>query len=222
MLAYAVASTLGARCKRAGLLVESLAGRLQEAARAGAEQDVDQFLNSEGRWLQYGLVRPNLLIPTPMMVAFREQAKNAKGKGRSGTVTQLPGFWQWFVDWILPPLHGSRRQGLMQGFLDRGLNDLSQGMNVPRPADALTLPVVPPRQLEQRGPAANPEIPASNTAGANASNHEKRKRRSHEKHLRWKVWKDAGLSYGDIVNKHKHETGETVTRDAVIQALRRL
>jgi hypothetical protein len=43
-----------------------------------------------------------------------------------------------------------------------------------------------------------------------------------EKHLRWQEWKSAGLSYNQIVQRHLDETGESVTRDAVVQALRYL
>ena len=43
-----------------------------------------------------------------------------------------------------------------------------------------------------------------------------------EKHRRWQLWKRDGLSYAGIVAKHRDQTGEKVTRDAVIKALKRL
>ena len=43
-----------------------------------------------------------------------------------------------------------------------------------------------------------------------------------EKHRRWQKWKNDGLSFNDIVLKHKDETGEDITRDAVFIALKRL
>ncbi len=49
-----------------------------------------------------------------------------------------------------------------------------------------------------------------------------RQRPANPKHQRWWQWKKDGMSYNEIVIRHKDETGETVTRDAVIQALRRL
>jgi hypothetical protein len=42
------------------------------------------------------------------------------------------------------------------------------------------------------------------------------------KHLKWQQWRIDGLSYGQIVKRHKTETGEEVTRDAVIKAVKRL
>ncbi len=73
-----------------------------------------------------------------------------------------------------------------------------------------------------------PPVAANGTAEGNGrresitqagDNHHKPAR---EKHLKWKRWKDEGASYNDIVKRHQRETGERVTRDAVIQALRRL
>jgi hypothetical protein len=46
--------------------------------------------------------------------------------------------------------------------------------------------------------------------------------RAREKHLRWKAWKDGGLSYSQIAQRHLDKTGEEVTRDAVCKAIRRL
>lgn len=43
-----------------------------------------------------------------------------------------------------------------------------------------------------------------------------------EKHRRWQLWKRNGLSYAEILARHKDETGEDLTRDAVIKALQRL
>jgi hypothetical protein len=49
-----------------------------------------------------------------------------------------------------------------------------------------------------------------------------RKKRSAEKHQRWKELRDAGSTYGEIVLTHKEETGEEVSRTAVINALKKL
>jgi hypothetical protein len=42
------------------------------------------------------------------------------------------------------------------------------------------------------------------------------------KHERWKMWREDGATYGEIVQRHRDEEGEEVTREAVIHALRRL
>ena len=41
-------------------------------------------------------------------------------------------------------------------------------------------------------------------------------------HLRWKALKEQGKSYAEIAQLHEDETGEKVTRDAVVKALKRL
>src|SRR5262249_31296038 len=48
------------------------------------------------------------------------------------------------------------------------------------------------------------------------------KRPERVKHLKWKQWKDEGLSYNRIVQREQDETGDEYSRNAVIQALRRL
>jgi hypothetical protein len=51
---------------------------------------------------------------------------------------------------------------------------------------------------------------------------ETRKKPARDKHAQWKQWKAEGLSYSEIQKRWKRETKQVVTRDAVIQALRRL
>jgi hypothetical protein len=50
----------------------------------------------------------------------------------------------------------------------------------------------------------------------------RRKRRAASMHRLWKQWKDEGLSYNQIVQKHKDEFKRTITRGAVMHALARL
>ena len=42
------------------------------------------------------------------------------------------------------------------------------------------------------------------------------------RHLRWKQWRAAGLTYGQIVQREKEDFGEEITREAVMMALKRL
>jgi hypothetical protein len=41
-------------------------------------------------------------------------------------------------------------------------------------------------------------------------------------HLKWKAWKDSGLSYGQIVDREAAETGDVYSREAVISGIKRL
>ena len=67
-------------------------------------------------------------------------------------------------------------------------------------------------------PNDGPEVPPLRAAQGAAH----RKRPAETTHLKWREWKDAGLSFTAIAKKHLDCTGETVTRDAVMKALRRL
>jgi hypothetical protein len=49
-----------------------------------------------------------------------------------------------------------------------------------------------------------------------------RKHPAKERHLKWKKWQDEGLSYAQIAQRHKDQTGEEISRDAVLKALQRL
>lgn len=49
-----------------------------------------------------------------------------------------------------------------------------------------------------------------------------RKRHAGSKHAAWKEWRKAGMTYGEIAQKHLSETGEEVSREAVYVALKRL
>jgi hypothetical protein len=118
MLAYAIAATPTERCTRAGISVEALRSYVQRAEAAGARQDLERYLDSEGR--DYGLVSGHLFVPTAMMLAFREEAKRAANRGRPDVVAHLPCFDEWFLDSVLPTLHSGRRQELMRAFTESG------------------------------------------------------------------------------------------------------
>src|SRR5205085_2742727 len=90
-------------------------------------------------------------------------------------------------------------------------------------AGGTAMPDDPPLRVEiaaakarhaEAAPRPQPASPDEDAPG--------RKKPAREKHLQWKSWKDEGLSYARIAIRHHDETGEEVTRDAVIQALRRL
>jgi hypothetical protein len=71
--------------------------------------------------------------------------------------------------------------------------------------------------------AAAPRQPDSSAGAESQKTHKaKRARPAREKHKKWKEQHDAGMSYGKIAHQHKHDTGEKVTREAVIMAISRL
>jgi hypothetical protein len=117
MLAYVIAASPAVCCARAGITIEALASCKQRAESAGAKKDLERYLDSEGR--EYGLITAHLFVPTVMMLAFREEAKQAN-HGRPDVLARLPGFDQWFLDWTFPPLHSDRRQKLMRRFIRVG------------------------------------------------------------------------------------------------------
>jgi hypothetical protein len=61
--------------------------------------------------------------------------------------------------------------------------------------------------------ASKPEIESTKT---------ERVKPARAKHQRWRELREAGLSWGEIAQRHKDETGEEITREAVILALQRL
>jgi hypothetical protein len=65
-------------------------------------------------------------------------------------------------------------------------------------------------------------LPAPPAAANTAAQKQTRVKRARAKHLKWREWKDGGLSYAAVAIKHEDETGETVTEDAVKKALKRL
>lgn len=66
--------------------------------------------------------------------------------------------------------------------------------------------------LGRPGTASGPALETGGKAATKPAN---------EMHSRWKAWRLAGQSYGQIVDSEKRETGRIVTRDAVKKAVKR-
>ena len=66
------------------------------------------------------------------------------------------------------------------------------------------------------------QAPAVEPPAAQATpTREQRERPAKKKHLQWKAWKNAGMSYGQIRDEWERTTGETVSRDTVIKGIQR-
>jgi hypothetical protein len=106
---YAAAQTLAACCKRAGMDVTTFKEKRRKAEELGVAEQLRQYLAIEGNYgpetsKQCGLVAPNFFIASPAMLAFRAAASKAASAGCvwQRTLTELPGFWDWFEDWTRP------------------------------------------------------------------------------------------------------------------------
>ena len=60
------------------------------------------------------------------------------------------------------------------------------------------------------------------TAEAKTASTDASRFHAREKHRKWQQWKTAGMSYSQIAIRHRDETGDDVTADAVKKALKRL
>jgi len=218
MEAVGKAASLDACCERAGLSVSTYRAAMQEAERCGVQDELRQYLNLEGRYTttksrQSGLVASNFFIPTRDMLRFREEAEREGAEQHVWSLQHLPGFDQWFLDWTAPKPHRGKRHLVPQG-------DVTAAHEQTNPEPARGLPTTAAGR-NGRG-TSTPDSDSSPATAPQPDNNDARTRPAREKHLKWKQWKEEGLSYNRIVIKHRAETGEKVTRDAVIQALRRL
>ncbi len=66
------------------------------------------------------------------------------------------------------------------------------------------------------------QFPAESTDCKKQEAKTERKKPARGKHLQWQAWRKDGLSYNKIVQRHLDETGEEVTREAIMFALKRL
>jgi hypothetical protein len=85
-------------------------------------------------------------------------------------------------------------------------------------AFAWCLPDQEPGRLTASSPASSPAL-AGDAPGTPGQTDD---RPPNPKHLKWKAQKDAGMSFGQIVDQHQKDSGEVVTREAIANALRRL
>jgi hypothetical protein len=215
---YATTAKLSAVCERASIFPAEYQQLRRQAIDLGVIDALQQYLTCSGNYGIHqnkaaGLTEANFFIPSPLMLDFRKAAAEEMTRQGTWAYKDLPGFSEWFQDWALPRARLGKRISLRRE---------AAGQEVPRApesqADDRKVAGQPPVASDEREDDADTD----NAAGQPQQEGSQRKRPAAQKHLRWKQWKDAGLSYNQIVQRHKDETGEEVSRDAVIQALRRL
>jgi hypothetical protein len=74
---------------------------------------------------------------------------------------------------------------------------------------------------DQKSPEEIPAAPSAAPVNGDAPPR-RRARPAEEKHLKWKEWRDEGLSYNDIARRHERLTHEITSADTVKKALKRL
>jgi hypothetical protein len=127
---YASHATLRACCKRAGTRPDHYYRWLKEAEKLGAHETLMRYLRMERpfqktKFLQCGLILPNLFIPSSGMLAFRKTAEKEMTRQRASTLmANLPGSYDWFADWVTPRKL-SRHPQAVPGTEDR--NDQANG-----------------------------------------------------------------------------------------------
>jgi hypothetical protein len=93
---------------------------------------------------------------------------------------------------------------------------------VPLPIEAYPVYIVQPANMPIPVVHTTPAPQASAAALPSCPGNGERAKPSRERHLKWKRWKDAGASYGEIVQRERDDTGREVTTYAVAHALKRL
>jgi hypothetical protein len=211
-----IADVDSACARRAGVAVLDVT---RAAQRVGVERELQQYLRGEDPYhhRRGGLLAPNFFVPTADMLAFRTVVAETMAQEAVWRLKELPGFDAWFLDWTMPRGKLGQRLTVLQ------TNPTSNG---PGP-EARDKPAPGQRGISVQASTilqTTPLQPASGSKGTDDGQGTVRqhKRPAHEKHQQWKTWKEEGLSYNQIVQRHLDETGEEVSRDAIIQALRRL
>jgi hypothetical protein len=127
---------------------------------------------------------------------------------------------------------GRRRRSPTQAKLTRGQCWLESDLEVlfprkkPKPAvlslQRLDAPVMTLAAIGSTAVAGQVEQAAGKPAASALAETPQRNRPSLQRHLKWRKWRDSGMSYGQIMLQELAESGQEFTREAVIQALRRL
>jgi hypothetical protein len=118
MLKYARKATLNACCRRAEMAVSDYYSLVEEAARAGAKEDLLRYLDSGGeddrlKFSQGGWYTARLFVPPDLVRDFRETAGKLRTKERLSLLRGLVGFDEWFLDWVMPRESNGRRVALV-------------------------------------------------------------------------------------------------------------
>jgi hypothetical protein len=98
---------------RANVALSAYHEAVRKAAACGVGEHLREYLRCDGRYgpgrQRHGLVADNFFIPTSLMLAFREKAKQEGTKQRVTSLQDLPGIDTWFLDRATPkPMRGRR------------------------------------------------------------------------------------------------------------------
>ncbi len=205
------AASLEACCDRADMSIALYYKVMKEAERCGVKNELRQYLNCEGRYASRlsGLVAENFFIPSRDMLRFRAEASREGTKQRVWSLQNLPAFEAWFRDWATPKPHRGKRH----------LVPLSAASNAwpGASSEARSLDHLEP----EKRPDAKPPAAEQGPAVVSEKPRETRKRRAREKHDIWKQWKAEGKSYEQIRLDWQDESGEQLTREAIIKGIKR-
>jgi hypothetical protein len=115
MEAVRKARSLEACCARAGIALSGYYTLLREAERCGVKGELQKYLSCQAPYpagsRQCGLVLPNFFIPSALMWRFRGEAEREGTEQKIWSLwsQNLPGFEQWFLDWVTPRARRGRR-----------------------------------------------------------------------------------------------------------------
>lgn len=222
MLNYARAASVAECVRRAGMPYNQYKGYVAKSKKLGVQELFFDYLQPKGQLtvggvVRIGLVADNFFIPSASMRAFRRVASREMAEQRIRSLRCLPGFDEWFLDWTIPrPTRGRR-------------------VTLPRSARPSMPTAAPVQSTESRSAELRDRVekdfgekdPAFFIeAEARAAGHAQRPSKEREpnpKHVKWYKWHVIeGLSYAQTAQRQFDQTGETVTREAVIQAIKRL
>jgi hypothetical protein len=223
MIKLAEAATKRKRCTRSGLRVADLSLLLSEANERDAKKALLAYLNNRKPYRslrpnKIGFISDGLFIASHAFCDFHNRAVELWAQHRVGELSGLAGFDDWFLACVTPLKEGKRRK-VPTSNRAVGIRSLLRGSR--RQAAAAPAAVSPTRTVIQSDKSVLAE-PTKNGSGEVPPAQEVRKKRSRQKHLKWKALRNAGNSYGQIVKIHQAETGESLTREAIIRALNKL
>jgi hypothetical protein len=114
MLKFAEAMAPDICCARANVSRSGYYAALRHAERCGVKEHLVEYLSVKGRYgseggVRHGLAAHNFFIPTPNMLRFRKEADRLAIQEKVWLLQRLPGFTEWFIDWVTPKSHRGRR-----------------------------------------------------------------------------------------------------------------
>jgi hypothetical protein len=118
---FAAAAEIGACCKRAKVAESTYLATRRQADQFGVLDQFEAFVGMKGLILggpvKGGLQGEKFYLPTDAQWDFREQALSvraemAKARLRNPNLKMLPGYDQWFREWVIPPNRNGKQRSL--------------------------------------------------------------------------------------------------------------